>query len=185
MWYGLFLSTMDIATLGSLETFLCFTLPCAVFTRIIPSTRSTHTGVICGEPSFIRVATNAKFLSSINFATSGDMVPVIVTWHALQTCHPSQFLTRVFWCLVFHGPAVLETVCLLDHVSQLQSLPTLQNHLAPQVLILPWHNQIQPWHESPVLEILLGLQDSPMRLQYQTGESLKVVHCFQNFSLTQ
>src|SRR5574337_381612 len=185
MLYGLFLSTIAIATLGSRETFLCFTLPCAVFTRIIPSTRSIHTGVICGELSFIKVATNAKFLSSISLATSGDIVPIIATWHALQTCHPLQFLTRVFWCLVFLGSAVLETVCLLGRVFQLQPLPTLQNHLAPQVLTWLLHNQIQPWHELPFPEILPGVQDFPMQLQYQTGESSKAVHCFQSFFLIQ
>src|SRR5690348_10721546 len=116
MLYGLFLSVMAIATRGSLDTFFCFTLPFAVFTRIIPSTRSIQTGVICGESSFISVATNAKFLSSINFATSEDMIPVIVNVPCFQTCLPSQFQTRVFLCSEFHGPEVLEKVCLLDLV---------------------------------------------------------------------
>src|SRR5713226_2587964 len=50
-----------MATCGSLDTFFCFTLPSAVFTRIDFPSKSIHVGVICGEPSFIRVATNAKF----------------------------------------------------------------------------------------------------------------------------
>jgi hypothetical protein len=48
--------------------FLCFNLPSAVFTRILLSSRSTHVRVICGQPSFIRVATKAKFFPSNSFA---------------------------------------------------------------------------------------------------------------------
>jgi hypothetical protein len=34
----------------------------------IPRSRSTRVGVICGQPSFIRVATKAKFFSLKSFA---------------------------------------------------------------------------------------------------------------------
>jgi hypothetical protein len=41
----LFWSVTEIAILSSLDMFFCFNLPSAVFTRNLPSSRSTHVGV--------------------------------------------------------------------------------------------------------------------------------------------
>src|SRR5215510_2533154 len=65
--YGLFPSDIQIATLGSLDTFLCFILPSTVGIKIVPlSSRSIHVGVTWGEPSFISVDRYAKFFPLSN-----------------------------------------------------------------------------------------------------------------------
>src|SRR5208282_1305954 len=71
---------MLIATLGSFETFLCFTLPGTVFIKSISPSRSIHTGEMCGEPSAITVATYAKFLPSIISTASS----LNINTHGLQ-----------------------------------------------------------------------------------------------------
>ena len=69
--YGLFSSDIEIATLGSLDTFLCFTLPSTVLIKILllSSSRSIHIGVTWGEPSFISVDRWAKFFPLSNRIT--------------------------------------------------------------------------------------------------------------------
>jgi hypothetical protein len=64
---GMLWSAMEIATRGSLvKFFFCFTRPSAVFTGILSSSWSIHTGDTCGDPSGMMVAICAKFFPSIS-----------------------------------------------------------------------------------------------------------------------
>ena len=56
------------------DLFFCLNLPSALFTRIEPYSRSTHVGVVCGQPTFIKVATKAKFLSSEESKDNEDII---------------------------------------------------------------------------------------------------------------
>lgn len=62
----------------------CFILPSAVFIRIVFPSKSIHVGVICGEPSFIKVATKAKFFpvnSDITDSSISLLICMFFLWY--------------------------------------------------------------------------------------------------------
>src|SRR3990172_5964739 len=78
---------MSRATLGSALMFRCLVLPMAVFTKIVSPSRSTQTGVTCGEPSLIKVARFAKFFPSIRFLAKTVRFLLIYNSHVFYVGH--------------------------------------------------------------------------------------------------
>src|SRR2546426_10675535 len=84
-----------MATCGSLDTFFCFILPSAVFIRIDFPSKSIHVGVICGEPSFIRVATNAKVFPVSSCITKSSISQLTCMFSSLyQVIKVRRFMTK-------------------------------------------------------------------------------------------
>jgi hypothetical protein len=78
--YGLSASDIEIATLGSLDTFLCFILHSTVLIKILLlfSSRSIHVGVTWGEPSFMSVDRWAKFFPLSNWITGSVIWSIMI-----------------------------------------------------------------------------------------------------------